>query len=341
MNRLRPTFTFCTQMVLMWEKSGVIPLFFFCQGLLVSFFTFPFNIHKIGDDLKGGTKVIEIRFEEEHDARMMYEHLLKGAETAYRSMSVLLEESTVIVHIPPGDVWYAEEVFIPAVIRFIVDVKEEKWILSILEESFLYRDQDERTQILHIVHSLLDGKLRDIPYRGLEKERQCLLEASLKGFVQDPLSFSFDSYVKFRLKHYMSYLVRLTELAIDEYKLEQEYQTFVEMLRQHVYTRKSRLSCLHLVYNGSFTFYDESGSRLNQEKLVQYIDESIVYNQEQYIDPNVIAPLLSIAPKTIYLYTSHIDHNMVITIRNVFQERVIVHTIGEFEKMMGKQVRKR
>ncbi|GAA3320716.1 hypothetical protein GCM10020331_032850 [Ectobacillus funiculus] len=53
----------------------------------------------------------------------------------------------------------------------------------------------------------------------------------------------------------MAYLVRLTELAIDEYKLEQEYQSFVEMLRQHVYTRKSRLSCLHLVYNGSFTFF--------------------------------------------------------------------------------------
>ncbi len=284
--------------------------------------------------------MIEIRFEEEHDARMMYEHLLEGAETAYGSMGVLLEESTVVVHIPPGDVWCAEEVLIPAVIRFIVGVKEEKWILSILEQSFLYRDQDERTQILHIVHSLLDGRLRDIPYKGLQEERRNLLEASLKEFVQNPISFSFDSYVKFRLKHYMAYLVRLTELAIDEYKLEQEYQSFVEMLRQHVYTRKSRLSCLHLVYNESFTFYDEGGACLNQERLVQYIDDDIVYNQEPYIDPNVIAPLLSIAPKTIYLYTAHIDDNMIITIRNVFQERVIVHTIGEFEKMMGKQVRK-
>ncbi|WP_129727794.1 putative sporulation protein YtxC [Ectobacillus funiculus] len=284
--------------------------------------------------------MIEIRFEEEHDARMMYEHLLKGAETAHESMSVLLEESTVVVHIPPGDVWCADEVLIPAIIRFITDVKEEKWILSILEQAFLYRDQDERMQILHIVHSLLDGKLQDIPYKGLQKERRSLLEASLAEFVQNPISFSFDSYVKFRLRYYMAYLVRLTELAIDEYKLEQEYQSFVELLRQHVYTRKPRLSCLHLVYNGSFTFYDERGSCLNQERLVQYIDEGIVYNQESYIDPNIIAPLLSIAPKTIYLYTAHIDDNMIITIRNVFQERVIVHTIGEFEKMMGKQVRK-
>lgn len=42
-------------------------------------------------------------------------------------------------------------------------------------------------------------------------------------------------------------VAKLAEVAIDEYKLEQEYQMFIETLRQQVRSRKSRLSCVHLI----------------------------------------------------------------------------------------------
>ncbi|WP_207633522.1 sporulation protein YtxC [Escherichia coli] len=114
-------------------------------------------------------------------------------------------------------------------------------------------------------------------------------------------------------------------MAIDEYKMEQEYQMFIETLRQQVSSRKSRLSCVHLIFDESFIFYDDKGRRLKQEKLVQYIDEELLKQNDVYIDTKVIAPLLSISPKKIYLYTKEQDHNMIITLRNVFQERVQLH----------------
>lgn len=43
-------------------------------------------------------------------------------------------------------------------------------------------------------------------------------------------------------------VAKLAEVAIDEYKLEQEYQMFIETLRQQVRSRKSRLSCVHLIF---------------------------------------------------------------------------------------------
>ena len=61
------------------------------------------------------------------------------------------------------------------------------------------------------------------------------------------LSFSFSSYVRFRLRTYREMVAKLAEVAIDEYKLEQEYQMFIETLRQQVRSRKSRLSCVHLI----------------------------------------------------------------------------------------------
>jgi len=92
------------------------------------------------------------------------------------------------------------------------------------------------------------------------------------------------------------------------------------------------LSCVHLIFDESFIFYDDKGRRLKQEKLVQYIDEELLKQKDVYIDTKVIAPLLSISPKKIYLYTKEQDHNMIITLRNVFQERVQLHGLHEFER---------
>lgn len=66
--------------------------------------------------------------------------------------------------------------------------------------------------------------------------------------------------------------------------------------------------------------------------MVQYIDEELLKQNDVYIDTKVIAPLLSISPKKIYLYTKEQDHNMIITLRNVFQERVQLHGLHDFER---------
>lgn len=128
------------------------------------------------------------------------------------------------------------------------------------------------------------------------------IKSSLNNWLCDPLSFSFSSYVRFRLRTYREMVAKLAEVAIDEYKLEQEYQMFIETLRQQVRSRKSRLSCVHLIFDESFIFYDDKGRRLKQEKLVQYIDEDLLKQKDVYIDTKVIAPLLSISPKNLFVY---------------------------------------
>ncbi|MBO9130595.1 putative sporulation protein YtxC [Bacillus sp. 165] len=276
--------------------------------------------------------MIEIHFEELNDAAFVYAQLEKYHSGVSNTGSVRLQEYTVLIDLPFEEDVYIQVVLIPVLIQFILKTKEYKWIMSVLSRVFYYHDIEEHNEILHIAHSIMNGSRKDIPKKGTGKSRDELLFEALQGFIQNPISFSFESLVRFRLKPYMMYLLRVTELAIDEYKLEQDYQTFIETLRQHVSNRKARLSSIHLVFNGDFIFYDEKGGCLNQEKLVQYIDEKIVKHNEFYIDANVIAPLVSIAPEKIHLYTAYLDDNMVVTIQNVFQERVKVYSVQEFEK---------
>lgn len=282
--------------------------------------------------IKGGTKVIEICFEEKNDAIVIYKELKKRTDDIYAEISIYLYEQMVIVHIPIQESCYIDRVVIPVLVQYIINTKQDEWISDILKEKFYYEEREERIQILHMAHSILNGKrkgLNDAPSRQRGKE---LVVSSLRGWMHDKMSFSFEAYIRFRLRKYNEFLYRTTEMAIDEYKLEQEYQMFVETLRQQVSSRKSRLSCLHLVFDDSFIFYDEKGARLKQDKLVQYIEEELLSQKGLYIDPNIMAPLLSISPKTIHLYTKEQDHNMIVTIQNVFQERVQLYALHEFEK---------
>lgn len=275
--------------------------------------------------------MIEICFEEKNDAVHVYKALKKRMGYKYKEISVYLHEQMLVLHLPIHGAHYMEKVFIPALVQFIIKTKQTEWCASILQDTFFYEEREERNHILHMAHSILSGKRKGIKNNLSYKEAEILVTSSLKGWLSDPLSFSFSSYTKFRLRKYRQFLYRLMEMAIDEYKLEQDYQMFIEALRQKVNGRKSRLSALHLLFQNSFIFYNEKGFRLKQEQLVQYIDEDVFSEKDMYIDTNVIAPLLSIAPEAIHIYTKEQDHNMIVTIQNVFQERVKLHTLDEFE----------
>lgn len=282
--------------------------------------------------IKGGTKVIEICFEEKNDAAHVYRQLTKRTESLYKETSVYLDGQKVIIHIPLCESNYIEKILLPVLLYFIMNVKQNEWIHTILKEKFFYEEQEECHQILHMAQEILKERRKGVARDLTRHKFETYIMSSLNDWLCDPLSFSFSSYVRFRLRTYREMVARLAEVAIDEYKMEQEYQMFIETLRQQVSSRKSRLSCVHLIFDESFIFYDDKGRRLKQERLVQYIDEELLKQKDVYIDTKVIAPLLSISPKKIYLYTKEQDHNMIITLRNVFQERVQLHGLHEFER---------
>ncbi len=282
--------------------------------------------------IKGGTKVIEICFEEKNDAAHVYRQLKKRTESLYKETSVYLDGKKVIIHIPLCESNYIEKILLPVLLYFIMNVKQNEWIHTILKEKFFYEEQEECHQILHMAQEILKERRKGVARDLTRHKFETYIMSSLNDWLCDPLSFSFSSYVRFRLRTYREMVARLAEVAIDEYKMEQEYQMFIETLRQQVSGRKSRLSCVHLIFDESFIFYDDKGRRLKQERLVQYIDEELLKQKDVYIDTKVIAPLLSISPKKIYLYTKEQDHNMIVTLRNVFQERVQLHGLHEFER---------
>lgn len=60
----------------------------------------------------------------------------------------------------------------------------------------------------------------------------------------------------FRLGKYYERLKGYVEAAIDEYKMEQEYQTFIQSLRDYVTRKEPVLDHVRIVHDGHFVLWE-------------------------------------------------------------------------------------
>ncbi|KXG11574.1 putative sporulation protein YtxC [Anoxybacillus rupiensis] len=270
--------------------------------------------------------MIEIYFEQTSDAEKFFDLLQEKVNGTTRLYLQLKYDGNSLVTI---DIDQCVDEAIsscvaPAITQFILRFIEDRLLLSIISGTFYFKNEEEQYQILQLTHSFLEGERYD--YRSGKKSvmsRDALIMNALLPFLKDNLSFSLTSFVTFRLKRYMERLNHYVELAIDEYKLEQEYQNFVQILRDYVAEREAKWRIVHLVHRSpDFLFFDEQFRHVTKKELTQLIDRNLPVSQPMYIDSSVLAPLVSIAPELVYVYTSCEDDGMIQTLQNVFQERL-------------------
>ncbi|MGG3469697.1 putative sporulation protein YtxC [Neobacillus pocheonensis] len=271
--------------------------------------------------------MVEIIFQSKMDAMKFYNHLLKCLNNKLDSENILLFEDRHIVKILNG--FFSDDFFSKvksAFFEFITIIKRDDWFCDILKDHYFYEDQEEQQQILEIIYSVLEGQREEI--KGLLKEtvEEPNIRAAIDHIFQDNVSFSIDSLLKFRLRSYLQLLETYVEIAIDEYKMEQEYQMFVHMLRGFLANREPKMEILHILFDDEITFYNEQLVEMKRGELTRMIDRKLLVNHPVYVDSASIAPLLSIAPTSIFIYTKNADEPLVRTIKNIFEERVSIHS---------------
>lgn len=273
----------------------------------------------------------EIIFRCKDDAEKFYHYLLKNLKIASSNKAILLKEERNIVkivetHLSDSSMNHVKEVFY----EFIIKVKRDDWFKKILEETYYFHDKDEQSNILEIIYSILEGEREDLEYFLKKTNEEPRIKETVNLIFQDNISLSFDSFIKFRLRAYLAELESYVKVSIDEYKMEQEYQMFVQTLRKFLLDRPSKMETLHLLFNDEIIFFNESFEEIKRGELTKMIDRKLLSNHPVYVDSATIAPLLSIAPKQIFLYTKDSEEALIRTIKNIFEERVSVMPFHSF-----------
>ncbi|UOE54640.1 putative sporulation protein YtxC [Bacillus sp. CMF12] len=275
--------------------------------------------------------MIEIIFQSSTDARNFYEHLYEQLQSFCQCDNNILHfEGQHIVRISADNSGAVLNTVKEVFFQFIVNQKQDDWFKRILMEHYYYEDEGEQQQILEIIHSILEGSREDLAafVSGLDVKES--LKSAIDQLFQNNISFSFDSFVKFRMRPLMNEMTKYVEVSIDEYKMEQEYQMFIHTLRDFLSGKQPKINTIHVLMDEGVYFYDEQLCEIKRGELLRMIDRKLLSNHPVYVDSVTIAPLLSIAPSAIYLYSDDFEQPLVRTIRNIFEERLELSSIEAF-----------
>lgn len=277
--------------------------------------------------------MIEIHFQRLEDAAPLYHQVKKNLSSSQTYNHILLDEDRHIVKILTNKLSEDAFYFIKkSFCEFIMNKKCDDWFRNIIIEQFYFQDEEEVQHILEIIHSILEGDRKELSVFLEDCKEINDLEEVVNQVMKRDISFSFDSFVKFRLRPFMEKLEKYVEISIDEYKMEQDYQMFIQTLRDFIANRPAQLAHLHLLMDEGVAFFDEHFSEIKRPELTKMIDRKLLFNHPVYVDSTTIAPLLSIAPGSIYLYTRDPELPLIRTIQNIFEERVLIKTVASFQE---------
>lgn len=275
--------------------------------------------------------MLQIVFTEQKDAEKLKEQFFKKYIQAYVKEVAFQNKKKFMVYSETASI--SEEKVLLTFIEFVKKWKRTEWARSILQQQFFYHDEEECQSILEIVSEMFDGQRRELTELLDDFQEDRFLKEAFFSFRNHEGIISFDSFVTFRLKPYYKRILNYIEISIDEYKMEQDYQIFIHMLRELLKKRNHKASILHVIVEGrKVSFYNSKFHLLSQNDPMGLIDQEILIHRPLSIDSFTLAPLLSISPKTLCIYTDNEELGLVQTICNIFEERVQLFSTATFWK---------
>ncbi len=266
--------------------------------------------------------MIEFIFRQKNDALKLQQYLTKFDLQSWFHETLFQHKTHYNLTIDVSSSHNGEERLLKGTTDYILFDKCIDWAEDILRTQFYYEDAHEIEQILEIVSDMRMGERPELDQLIEKWDEHSFIRKSLDLLLDGNTPVSFDSFSTFRLKKLQLRMTEMVELAIDEYKMEQEYQMFIHMLREYLASREKKLDTIHLYSTGfGFRFFDENMKEVSREELTAFIDKRLLTNHPLYVDSYTIAPLLSIAPDKIYVYGNG-EHNLVRTLQNIFEERI-------------------
>jgi putative sporulation protein YtxC len=173
----------------------------------------------------------------------------------------------------------------------------------------------------------------------LPETRKHVLVKSILEFLDSHDRFDIEGFMNFRADLYKKELRKQIARAVNEYTLEQEHDSFVQILKRFLASQHSVYKTMHLVIKaqGEVNFFDDKGRNINYECLGQNAPllyeatpkglsegkaEGKISNVELYED-FLISSILKCAPRRLIVHAVAEQHPaMIRIIQQVFEEKV-------------------
>jgi putative sporulation protein YtxC len=210
------------------------------------------------------------------------------------------------------------------VASFICTYLEESMIEEVIHKHYSQYYSREVEQIKVHTNRLFQKNTHTY-FRTHYSTRNEKLSKPIFHFLRESKLLAIDGYVRFRLGNYRRALTKCVHDAVDQFLLDQEYQDFISLLKYFVSVQVSKVPLVHIIHRRAkeFELLDAEGTQLKLNDggtLKEIVEHS--FSHEDLI----VSTLLTIAPEKMVLHTKYSEENIVRTLKQIFETRVVVCT---------------
>lgn len=202
----------------------------------------------------------------------------------------------------------------------IITFYESKLIDRLINLNYFYFDHEEKMKIKQNCLNLLYTYNVDDFYF-----RKDTLWLCVYNYLQEFNKIILDGFVNFRISSYVKSLDYLTDICVNNFIIEKEYNEFVDLLKLYINSKPASKKTVHLIYTGNeAVLLDE------HKKIIPYSEECFDAKYLSDIsfsnNDNILNTLLTILPQKITIHLIAEDDEFIKTLELIFEDRTRICT---------------
>lgn len=226
----------------------------------------------------------------------------------------------------------AEKEFIHVISSVMAEVFIEEHLSDIIigkiTDNYYFSDPDEINRIYDFSMWILFETDSDNQYLREHVNTTKLLQDIFFRHLKEHKSIHFSAILHFRLASFLEFVHECVGKAIEEFKREEDHQAFIDMLRHYIEKKDPCVDLIYIEQGENFIFYNDKGEVISKDKLRMWMFQAPLYALGLHENEFNLSPLIAMSPAKIKVYGNDPDDPKIMTITNIFQERVEFETEG-------------
>lgn len=209
---------------------------------------------------------------------------------------------------------------------FILDHEESKVIRRIIVNEFHFKDPQDIGKIEgYCQQFLFSAGHAKIPDKDARRSRKQKISRQLVAFLRENERIHLEGFVAFRLHDYLDELREVVEYAMDEYQMDQQYQEFISLLKYFVYIQEAKIPVAHLIHRGGneFSIFNDQLKPISTDDIDASFTLEVMDRNTNFEDV-IVSTLITVSPQQIYIHTKEPELQMIQTIMQIFENRVVL-----------------
>ncbi len=217
-----------------------------------------------------------------------------------------------------------------SLVNVYITFRLKRTMKEIIRNTYYFSEWHEVEKIYELSEWIVTGEDEDSRLLRNNKHPIQLLRAIFLMHIRNTQTVHYDSIVKFGMKAFEQDLIDYVGLAIDEFKREEEHQSFINSLREYIVKQEPNSPLVHVVDGPTFGYYGPHGRRYSKLELRSLMRKAPLYLFGFPEEEWNLAPLVAMMPEQIHLYVEDPSTPKIQMIINVFQEKVSLKSVEEF-----------